>query len=401
MSPTPLGLVMALISAAPVLCPSASMGDLIQRSAPRGRSHHVAVWTGDAMVIWGGFVGPQERTNTGAVYTPATDSWSPSTTHKAPPPLSPPSAVWTGSEMMAWGGWGKIPECSLTVCPAEFGGRYDPASDSWVRVNSGWGQGHAGHTAVWTGTEMLVWGGYRFASPYEGVGFRYDPGRNSWQDLATAGAPSPRIGHTAIWTGNEMIIWGGHGNSNSLTPYPAGYLNTGARYDPITGTWTALPTRGAPSSRMSHTAVWTGEEMIVWGGSGSSGYLSSGAKYDPAKNAWTPLSTTGAPDARCYHTAVWTGSQMLTWGGSLGETSYNTGAAYDPDLDRWSPLSSTNAPDSREFHTAVWTGREMIVWGGRRRDGWSYSYLNTGGRYDPSTDRWTPIAASSGVVAVR
>lgn len=88
---------------------------------------------------------------------------------------------------------------------------------------------------------------------------------------------------------------------------------------------------------------------------------------------------------------------------SLGQTeiSFNTGAAYDPDLDAWSPLSITNAPDSREFHTAVWTGREMIVWGGRRRNGWSDSYLSTGGRYVPSTDRWTPIAAPSGVAPTR
>src|SRR4030095_17242858 len=31
-------------------------------------------------------------------------------------------------------------------------------------------------------------------------------------------------------------------------------------------TWTAIQSAGAPSPREAHTAVWTGAEMIVWGG---------------------------------------------------------------------------------------------------------------------------------------
>ena len=42
-----------------------------------------------------------------------------------------------------------------------------------------------------------------------------------------------------------------------------------------------------------------------------------------------------------------------------------------------------NAPDARGHHTAVWTGSEMIVWGG-----FGGTYLNTGGRSNPSTDSW-------------
>ena len=39
--------------------------------------------------------------------------------------------------------------------------------------------------------------------------------------------------------------------------------------------------------RMSHTAVWTGNEMIVWGGNGDSGVLDTGGRYDPVTNSWT------------------------------------------------------------------------------------------------------------------
>ncbi len=38
----------------------------------------------------------------------------------------------------------------------------------------------------------------------------------------TTGAPSARLGHTAVWTGSQMIIWGGQDNF--------GHFNTGGRY---------------------------------------------------------------------------------------------------------------------------------------------------------------------------
>src|ERR1043166_8655929 len=42
----------------------------------------------------------------------------------------------------------------------------------------------------------------------------------------------------------------------------------------------------------------------------------------------------------------------------------------------------------RSSHMAVWTGSEMIVWGGGTSKG---ECLNSGARYDPSADRWTPL----------
>src|SRR5258707_2903278 len=38
--------------------------------------------------------------------------------------------------------------------------------------------------------------------------------------------------------------------------------------DGVHSPWTATNTVGAPSGREAHTAVWTGSEMIVWGGFG-------------------------------------------------------------------------------------------------------------------------------------
>ena len=82
-------------------------------------------------------------------------------------------------------------------------------------------------------------------------------GGDTWASISTTGAPFRRFGHTAVWTGSEMIIWGGGGS---------GIQNTGGRYNLATDTWSTTSTTGAPSARYYHSAVWTGSEMIVWGG---------------------------------------------------------------------------------------------------------------------------------------
>src|SRR5207248_9287180 len=110
-------------------------------------------------------------------------------------------------------------------------------------------------------------------------------------------------------------------------------------------------------------------------------------------DTWT--ATAGPPDVRYGHTAVWTGSEMIIWGGDYGYYPYfyfrNTGARYNPSTDTWATTSNANAPAGRAGHTAAWTGTEMIIWGGV--DG-CYTVTNGGGRYRPSTHSWEPISAS-------
>ena len=42
-------------------------------------------------------------------------------------------------------------------------------------------------------------------------------------------------------------------------------------------------------------------------------------------DTWTATSTANAPDGRVSHTAVWTGTEMIVWGGWNGTNSFNTG----------------------------------------------------------------------------
>jgi N-acetylneuraminic acid mutarotase len=292
-------------------------------------------------------------------------TWMATTTANAPRGRSLHTAVWTGSEMIVWGG------ANVNANGFNTGGRYNPSTDSWTttsRINAPISR--YDHTAVWTGSEMIVWGGTNDDS----TGGRYNPSSDSWAATSTTDAPAGRQYHTAVWTGTEMIIFGGDNG-----------VKTGGRYNPNTDSWTATNTTNAPHGYF-HTAVWTGSDMIVW--VGSPPYYNTGGRYNPSTDSWTATATINAPSPRLRYTAIWTGSEMVVWGGS----PLNTGGRYNPTSDSWTATSTANAPTGREFHTAVWTGSEMIVWGGE--DGRLLGLLNTGGRYDPVADSWTPTSTT-------
>ena len=182
-------------------------------------------------------------------------------------------------------------------------------------------------------------------------------------DQTAGGVPVGRVDHTAVWTGSEMMVWGGYDNTGR-------YLNDGGRYNPVANAWSAITTVGAPVGRQYHSAVWTGSEMIVWGGSNSHGDLNDGGRYDPAKDAWTPVTTSGAPAARSGQTVVWTSFEMIVWGGVVTATTgnviqlLNDGGRYNSAADKWTAVTTNSAPVGRSGHTVVWTGSEMIIWGG-------------------------------------
>ena len=87
--------------------------------------------------------------------------------------------------------------------------------------------------------------------------------------MNTDGAPQARVWSAAVWTGSEMIIWGGSYETNLSSLCNNPIFNNGACYNPITDQWRPLSTNGAPPPSRQAVAVWTGTEMIVWGGYGA------------------------------------------------------------------------------------------------------------------------------------
>jgi N-acetylneuraminic acid mutarotase len=120
---------------------------------------------------------------------------------------------------------------------------------------------------VWDGHEILLVGGAR-------GGYAYDPATNVWRRL-----PAAKSGGTqsvVAWTGRQLLLFDGETAPNSLLAY-----------NPQRNGWSTLP-KAPLRQRVAPMAVWTGHELIVWGGvvgtpAGTSippKYRSDGAAFD-------------------------------------------------------------------------------------------------------------------------
>lgn len=222
--------------------------------------------------------------------------------------------------------------------------------------------------AVWTGDELIVWGGNTNNDAVEHAdGAVYLPTVREWRLLPSAPL-SGRSSPAAVWTGSEFIVWGGG-------HYAKG---NGAALDPRTGEWRVLP--DAPlGAREPAAAVWTGTEMLVWGDATRGKRAVDGAAYDPASNSWRTLAP--APLALNEVTTAWTGAEMVVYGalldgGNTSSTQHARGLAYDPARDAWRTLPTFRL--SPQASTIVWTGNELVAW----------DYDLEAGVYDPATDEW-------------
>jgi hypothetical protein len=206
-------------------------------------------------------------------------------------------------------GWTKI-----AAPPAGFAGRY-------------------GHAAVWTGKEMIVWGGQRWDQTPLADGARYDPKSNTWKLMATP--PSGFVARRwpqAIWTGGTLFLGLGDGSS--------GRLSTAALYTPATNNWQLLPDAPITSLALGNQSVWLWSlgKIVV---SGTAGGVARGAVYSFAGDTWTFTS----PCSFCKgEMEVGVGSvsaNAVVWGGRDAAGNIGrSGATYDVSSDSWSPLPS-------------------------------------------------------------
>jgi hypothetical protein len=166
------------------------------------------------------------------------------------------------------------------------------------------------------------------------------------------GPLTPRGGHSVIWTGEEVIVWGGEAGSDQISTFA-----DGAAFDPAADTWRVIAASPL-SPRTSHVAAWTGDEMLVVGGFAKR----DAAAYDPTTDTWRSIQDLPVPleSPNRYESAgsVWTGQELIIWDISSGEI-----AAYAPDRDAWRRLPSIDL----DCDTGVlrWTGEVLYAFADR------------------------------------
>ena len=316
-------------------------------------------WTGNELIVWGGLGLHTENggcvpCNGGGAYDPTTNSWRALSLVGAPTPRDWTRGVWTGSEFITWGG---LPKHSPNATDADkIGGIYNLARGEWKNIST---DGQPGwrwqHVFEWSGREVLVWGGVDLDNHLLCDGGRFDPIQNAWLPMNLDGAPAGCLEPARVWTGYELLVWGG-GNSEPGEPSDEKGANTGAAYNPETDSWRPISNVGAPSGRFNPASIWTGEEMIVYGGNAGV----DARAYNPTTDRWRSLNLLGAPGLHTRGDAVWTGSEMILW----GHSDCDVGGRYDLASDTWQPFSSKGALTARAYQSLIWTGDTMIVYGG-------------------------------------
>src|SRR5262249_52796672 len=222
---------------------------------------------------------------------------------------------------------------------------------------------------------------------FTNTGGRYDPITDSWTPTTLTDVPTDRLYHTAVWTGSEMIVWGG-GTAGSL-------LDTGGRYDPITDSLLATSTTDAPEARAYHTAVWTGSEMIVWGGGGYFGALDTGGRYCGQA---VQVTVKTSPPGRTFSVdgTSYSSTQRFTWAsGSSHTIATISPQSGDPDVQyvwkKWSDhgaISHTVSPTTNTTYTATFTTQYYLTMS-----------AGTGGRVTPASG-WKNSGATVSISAI-
>jgi N-acetylneuraminic acid mutarotase len=227
----------------------------------------LVVWTGREMIGWGGGC-CGDAFSDGVAYNPATNTWR----ALAPSPLAGsagPIGAWTGRELIVLGA---SVDPDGKPYPAHFAraAAYNPTTNTWRRITA---PPVRGGVAVWDGHDLLVVGGGTDGRS----ALTFNPATNRWRRLASL--PSGRFGSAVAWTGSRLLLWGGYEYQNG-TPTGRGYPIVpphGLAYDPATDRWSALP-QAPLVGRLKPTGVWTGKSLIVWGGSNPKKPLGTGTQ---------------------------------------------------------------------------------------------------------------------------
>ena len=301
-----------------------------------------------------------------------------------------------------WLGWGGVGGCSGIDAYCPQGALFHPTLGTWTAVaTAGAPAGRDQHGVAAIPGGVLVWGGRGTDLASRNDGAIYDPGSDSWTPVLSQGAPTSRYAAFSFATKTEVVIWGGVHSSDGKS---ASMASDGAAYDFTTRTWRPLSTAGAPSPRSAEAIVATGADILVWSGIADDGnplgsnVLADGGVYHLATDTWEPISSVGAPPARMNPVTLWTGSEMLVFGGmgcggrqnGIFVVCQDAGFAYNPATRRWRTITAGLAPRSGAI--AAWTGSRAFIWGGIGSCCAGYDCRCTdGGLYDPASDSWQAV----------
>jgi heat shock protein HslJ len=240
---------------------------------------------------------------------------------------------------------------------------------------------------AWTGSEVLVIGGYTVPCPDTADcdlpepardGAAFDPATNTWRRIAEA--PVPLSWETPAVAGDTVYVWA------------AGQLLS---YDASDDAWTSVP---APEP-----AEWNGPRLavidarVVLVPNERSAGQPSGIVFDPAHGTWSDLPEDPFGPAFDRTVTATPAGLVLTAKTTFPtenstEPSFARAAVLDPATGVWRPLEDSSMLGGWMW---AWTGRRMVDPSLGTTDGGAVAGYGRdipwGGRLDPATGTWSAL----------
>ncbi|KAF7322615.1 Adagio protein 1-like [Mycena chlorophos] len=213
------------------------------------------------------------------------------------------------------------------------------------------------------------------------------------------GEPIRRIHHTAVTSiSGEVYIFGGEKADDSGILFSDNYV-----FSPFAGTFTPLPTAGAPPAMTGHGAVILENEQVwLFGGLSADGLLSFETFYifDTTTNTWSTQNTVSAnvPAPRRAFAFVLYEDIILIQGGSDRNflNFFADGWIYNITDSTWTQIEILAEIGPRRDHFAVYYGGQIIMGFGYG----AYAPANTSIIvYDPSSQTFSPTYNAPPVTA--
>ncbi|WP_433699390.1 Kelch repeat-containing protein [Nocardiopsis sp. CA-288880] len=192
-----------------------------------------------------------------------------------------------------------------------------------------------------------------------------DPAEEESRNVTVVGLPpapvDPRQDHSLVWTGQEVLVWGGHG-ADQHAPF-----SDGAAYSPDTGAWRSLAD-STLEPRTRHSTVMVGDRMLVWGGftpthsGGPDGHTArDGAFYDPEDDSWEPVAQ--APEGRSLARGAVSGGHVV-FGGGHSEQGDEGFLVYSVEQDAWRTVPLRGGGEGFAVYDLVVADSTVVAVGG-------------------------------------
>jgi N-acetylneuraminic acid mutarotase len=228
------------------------------------------------------------------------------------------------------------------------------------------------HASCAVDKTIYVFGGQR--KGYLDDVWAWDCAVDEWIGYAPKGKPPiARVQHTAVFTGSEVLVFGGYveniAEDNDL--HALDVLNAEREF-----TWTQPEVRGAvPPKRYGHSATMVGTRMVLIAGQDSSAQLNDVWVLDCPSYTWTPIEPAGALFIpRALHSASHVPGHGVVVVGGFNRKTRNMKEVMALRLGEggsataeWVALKPSD-PDGvfkpRSQHRAVVQSQHLIIFGG-------------------------------------